>query len=80
MKIDDGVIVVSVDEENCHVVPPAEGDSAATVGLKVFILACLHRRNLDPGFDRDMLDWMMSYDPDDFRKEMEVQLKGKKAH
>jgi hypothetical protein len=60
------VIVHRVDETHVLVTPPEPGDDQFVVEMKMFLLACLHRRNIDPNFDDQMKEWLMSYSKEEF--------------
>ena len=64
----DDVIVRMLDERSCVVTPPTEADSDTVVGMKYFIMACLHRRMLDESFDDNMREWVESYTPEEFKE------------
>lgn len=67
MTEDEDVIVRMLDDRNAMVIPPNESDSENVQGIKFFIMACLHRRVLDEGFDDNMKEWVFSYSPEEFR-------------
>lgn len=64
-------VVYMVDESHCKITPPSDTDSEVVKQMKLFLLACMHRRNLDPDFETDMRLWLGSYDPEEFRKAVE---------
>lgn len=67
----DDVIVFRVSERHCKIAPPKEGDPPEVVGLKNFIMACLHRRNLDDSFEDEMRNWLNGFTLDEFKKAVE---------
>jgi hypothetical protein len=48
------------------IVPPQDSDSENVKHLKLFMLACFARRNLDPTFERQMLGWLNGITEDEF--------------
>ncbi len=56
--MEDEILVVMNDSDHIRVMRPTEQDSVAVVSTKMFLLTCLHRRNLDDDFDKEMLDWL----------------------
>ena len=67
----DDVIVFRISERHCKVSPPREGEPKDLVSIKKFIMACLHRRNLDEDFEGEMVDWLNSYTLDEFKTAVE---------
>ena len=54
----DDIILYRLTNEACASPRPKPGDDPSLTALKVFVMACLHRRNMDPDFDRDMRNWL----------------------
>ena len=77
MTEQDDVIVRMLDDRNAMVTPPADTDTDNVAGLKVFLMACLHRRVLDEDFDDNMRNWISSFTPEEFRDA--IKEKGKRV-
>jgi hypothetical protein len=56
--MDDDVLVYMAGEGLVRVMKPEETDSPALKATKMFLLACLHRRNIDDTFDDNMAVWL----------------------
>lgn len=52
------ILVAMADEDHVFVNRPATTDSSEVVDLKLFLLACIHRRAKDEEFDLQMKLWM----------------------
>jgi len=59
------VLVHKTEDGEAAVVAPSENDSEDVAALKFFLLACLHRRNLDEDFDGEMYDWITAFTPEE---------------
>jgi len=59
------ILVHKTDDDQAAVVAPNENDTEDVAALKFFLLACLHRRNLDENFDEEMYDWITSFTPEE---------------
>jgi hypothetical protein len=65
---DNDVLVYKIDEDHCQVLPPPDGEAIGMSNTRLFLLACLHKRALDPAFEEDLRLWISSYEPEEFRK------------
>ena len=70
----DDILVFRVSDRHCKVVPPKPGEEKDLVSIKNFIIACLHRRNLDDDFEGEMIDWINSYTLDEFKTAIEARM------
>jgi hypothetical protein len=62
----EDILAVMMDAQHVRIIPPQEKDSDDVKVLKLFMLACLARRNMDPDFNTDMADWFASITEEDF--------------
>jgi hypothetical protein len=67
MTEDGDVLVRLLDDRNAMVIPPQDTDTDNVVGVKLFLMACLHRRVIDEGFDDNMREWVQSFTPEEFK-------------
>lgn len=67
MTEDGDVLVRLLDDRNAMVTPPTDTDNDNVVGVKMFLMACLHRRVLDESFDENMREWIQSFTPEEFK-------------
>ncbi len=67
----DDVLVFRVGDRHCKIAPPRHGEPVEITALKNFMMACLHRRNLDDEFEDDMKNWINSYTFDEFKDAVE---------
>lgn len=72
---EDNVIVHKIDDDHCQVIPPTDKDTPAMAATRLFLLACLHRRNLEAGFEDEMRQWISSYEPEEFRRAVNAKAK-----
>lgn len=71
---DKDILVVKTDDEICMVTPPSPDDSEDVRNFKCFLLACIHRRNIDDTFDDEMADWFNSFSPEEFKASIDSML------
>lgn len=69
----DDILVFRVAENLCKIVPPKKTDTPEIVALKNFIMACLHRRNIDEEFDDEMRNWLNGFTLEEFREAVSRQ-------
>jgi hypothetical protein len=55
--MDEDILVVMAGNGHVRVMKPEDGDEPVVKEMKMFLLACLHRRNLDDDFDGGMAEW-----------------------
>lgn len=53
----EDILAVMMDDKHVRIIKPQDSDTDDVKVLKLFMLACLTRRNMDPDFDKDMADW-----------------------
>jgi len=53
----DPTLAVFLDDDYVRITPPGDDDSEHVIDIKMFILACLTRRNSDPKFEEDVRNW-----------------------
>lgn len=63
----DDILAVLLNDSYARIMPPKESDSESVQALKLFMLACLTRRNMDPGFNQDMAEWFSTITEEEFR-------------
>jgi len=57
VKIED-VVLYRVSETAFSSPRPKEGDAENMTAVKAFVMTCLHRRNTDENFEREMFEWI----------------------
>jgi hypothetical protein len=61
----EDVLLYRVGTEGCASPKPKDGDDPGLTALKAFVMTCLHRRNIDEGFEHEMKDWLDRHSFDD---------------
>lgn len=74
------VLVHRIDETHVIVVPPEPEDPQSVIDVKMFLMACLHRRNLDSDFEDEMKNWLRSYSKEEFRQAVQGSSTPVKRH
>jgi hypothetical protein len=74
MSEPSATLAVILDDDFVRITPPTDDDSISVVDMKMFILACLTRRNQDPAFDRDMREWFIALSEDEIKAINKVRL------
>lgn len=56
----EDILAVTLGEDRIRIIPPTEADTEAIRQTKYFLVACLHRRNMDENFSQQMAEWVSS--------------------
>lgn len=64
----EDILVIALDKTNIKVIPPTENEPEEISDTKMFITACLYRRMMDRGFNRQMQEWLDTVTEEDMRK------------
>ena len=71
-ELDEANVLASIHGEYIRITPPVEGETQFVTDMKMFLFACLARRNMDQDFAGNMQDWINKTSSDDV--EMHAQL------
>ncbi len=66
--MDDDILAVMMDDTHVRIIPPQESDTDDVKVIKLFMLACLTRRVMDPNFNKDMADWFATITEEEYRE------------